>query len=180
MNALDLAIMALLAILLIRSYLRGLIREVASLGGLILALLVGIRFHPVAETFLTAAFGRSPYMAAVGFGLLFIVTIIIVSFVSGRLSKIVANGSLGGLDRFLGLCFGALKGCLIVITCIFLLTFMAGPSHPLVANSRFAPEALEAAEWILDNIPESLRRSLDEKRAQLDRRQLPEQKDKSE
>ena len=80
-----------------------------------------------------------------------------------------AKGSLGGLDRFLGLIFGALKGCLIAISCIFLLTFMAGPSHPLVANSRLAPEALEAAEWILDHLPEKLNKSLNERRAELDR-----------
>ena len=177
MNALDLAILALLAIILIRSYLRGLIREVASFGALILALVVGIRFHPEAEKFLAAAFGPTPYMAAVGFGLLFVVTILVVSLVSGRLSKIVANGSLGGLDRFLGLCFGALKGGLIVITCVFLFTFMAGPSHPLVANSRLTPEALEAAEWILNRLPDSLSKSLDEKRAQLDRH-LPGKRNK--
>ncbi len=178
MNALDLAVIALLAIILIRSYLRGLIREVASLGGIVLALLVGIRFHPGAEKFLVAAFGPSPYMAAVGFGLLFVVTLLVISLVSGRLSKIVSNGPLGGLDRLLGLCFGALKGCLIVITCIFLFTFMAGPSHPLVANSRITPEALEAAEWILNKLPQSLSKSLDEKRAQLNR-QLPGKRNKN-
>ena len=178
MNALDLAVIALLAIILIRSYLRGLIREVASLGGIVLALLVGIRFHPGAEKFLVAAFGPSPYMAAVGFGLLFVVTLLVISLVSGRLSRIVSNGPLGGLDRLLGLCFGALKGCLIAITCIFLFTFMAGPSHPLVANSRITPEALEAAEWILNKLPQSLSKSLDEKRAQLNR-QLPGKRNKN-
>ena len=169
MNILDLGILALLAVILIRSYLRGLIREVASLGGLILALLVGIRFHTQAEAFLEAALGPSRYMAAIGFGLLFLVTILIVSFASGRLSRMVAQGSLGGLDRFLGLLFGALKGGLIAISCVFLLTFMAGPSHPLLTNSRLAPEALEAAEWILDHLPEKLNKSLNERKAKLDR-----------
>lgn len=179
MNALDLAILALLAIILIRSYLRGLIREAASFGGLILSLLAGIRFYPEAETFLVAAFGPSAYMSAVGFGLLFIVTMLVVSFASGRLSRLVASGSLGGLDRLLGLCFGALKGGLIVITCVFLLTFLMGPTHRLVADSRLAPEALEAAEWILDRLPKSLQESLEEKRSLLDRK-LPGNLDKSE
>ncbi|MBW1713058.1 MAG: CvpA family protein [Deltaproteobacteria bacterium] len=168
MNILDMGIILLGVVVLVRSYFRGLVQEVASLGGLVLAVVVSLRYYSQAERFLQAAFGPAPYLAAVGFGLLFLATLVLVALISGRLTKLMAKGPLGGLDRLLGFCFGTLKAAFLAVLCVFVLTFLVGPSKPIVANSRLAPLALEAADWSLERLPKNLSKSLAEARAKID------------
>lgn len=168
MNELDIGIILLALVVLIRSYLRGLVQEVAALGGLILAVVVGLRFHDRAERYLEAAFGPAPWLSAAGFIILFLATLILVALISSKLAKVMAKGPMGGIDRLLGLCFGAVKAGVLVVLCVFLLTFIAGPQSPLLTQSRLAPRALAAADWVLDRLPKGLSRSLAESRRELE------------
>jgi membrane protein required for colicin V production len=167
LNALDIGLLLLAGVVLVRSYLRGLVQEVAALGGLVLAVVMGLRFHPEAERYLQSAFGPAPYLGIVGFAILFLATLLVVSLISGQLAKVVTKGPLSGVDRLLGLCFGMAKAGLLGILVVFILTFLAGPQAPLVSGSRLAPYALEAADWTLEQLPKGLSRSLAERRAEL-------------
>ena len=168
LNGLDIGIILLALVVLIRSYLRGLVQEVAALGGLVLAVVVGLRFHGRAERYLEAAFGPAPWLSAAGFIILFLATLILVALISSKLSKVMAKGPMGGIDRLLGLCFGAVKAAVLAVLCVFLLTFIAGPNSPLLTESRLAPRALTAADWVLERLPRGLSKSLAESRQELE------------
>lgn len=146
---------------MVRSAFRGFVQEVAALGGLILAIVVAMRFYGQAEAYLQAAFGPAPYLAVVGFVALFIATLLVVSLVSGRIAKSIAKGPLGGVDRLLGLIFGSGKAALICILAVYFVSYLAGPSSPLVANSRLVPLAIEGADRIIEQLPEGIKRPVD-------------------
>jgi len=168
MNALDIAIIIFILIFVIRGLTKGFVKEVASLGGFVLAILVGLRFYTPAASLLQEAFGPSRFMSAIGFGILFFATLFIISWIGSLLSKAVSSsGSLSGINRLLGLLFGAVKGGLLVVVCVFLLVHLLGTSHPLVTNSQLAPLALKGAEWGLKKLPKDLSKTLAEKRASI-------------
>jgi len=166
-NVLDIAIVVVALIVIARGYLRGMIREVASLGGLILGLVVGARFYTQAGRLLEQAFGPSEYLPLAGFALLFLVTWLLASIVGAQLSRIVASGPASDLNKALGLLLGAAKAVLVVVIGVVILSHALAPKSPILAKSRLAPLAWRAAEWGRNRLPESFQKSLAERKIQL-------------
>jgi len=166
-NILDIAIVVVALIIIVRGYLRGMIREVASLGGLVLGLIIGARFYTQAGRLLEQAFGPSEYLPLAGFALLFLVTWLLASIIGAQVSRIVASGPASDLNKALGLILGAAKAVLVVVIGVVILSQALTPKSPLLAKSRLAPLAWRAADWGRGQLPESFQKSLAERKDQL-------------
>jgi membrane protein required for colicin V production len=93
---------------------RGLVHEVFSLAGWIMAFLVGNLFAaPLAE--LLPAAMRPELRVVVAFVLLFVGTLVIAALMAALITRFVTVSVLHSLNRWLGALFGLLRGLLIVI-----------------------------------------------------------------
>src|SRR5690606_33326031 len=82
---------------------------------------------------------------------LFLVTLIIVSFVTIRLSDVVLDSRIGALDRTLGFVFGAARGLLLVVVAVLFFNWFvpdAGSQPTWIATAKSKP--------LLDAIGEQL------------------------
>ncbi len=156
MAILDIVIIAVGLFFIVRGYLHGFVRGVASLGGLVLAVAVGIRYQPYAQKMLDEAFGPSLSNFFVAFFVLFLVTLILVALLGLVIMKLISVSPLGNLDKVLGLLVGAVKAWLVTMLGVFLLVSVAGSDHTLVAQSKVAPYAISAAGWTLGHLPEGI------------------------
>lgn len=180
MAPLDIFIIVIGLFLLVRGYLHGFVRGIASLGGLVLAVLVAIRFQPMAQDLLDQSFGPSPYHFLAAFVVLFVTTFVAVAIIGIILMKLISISPLGGIDRVLGILLGGLKAAVVIMLTVFLLAYFLGPSHPLVAKSRAAPYAIQMAGWCLGHLPEGVSSALSQAKDMLDQNRPQPRKDKSE
>ncbi len=173
MNYLDGILIIFLAYAAFRGFKNGLIKEVLGIAGLILAVLLGFNLITPASEFITTQWGLDgetvPYLA---FGLVFIITLVVVSVISFVLDKIVKLVFLSVPNRIFGCVFSSLKmGIILSIALIFLSGFNfpnrdvrdASLTYPYVLS--IAPLAYDAVAKIIpgvSNYKETVERTLEE------------------
>lgn len=175
LNWADWTIIAIVGISCVISLLRGFVKEAVSLASWVAASFIAIAFHER----LAAVFARwisTPSIRTVlAFAALFVLTLLIGAIVNWLVHQMVAGAGLSGLDRLLGMVFGAVRGLLIVLALVVFLP-MALPEmrqDHWWHQSRFIPFFESGEHWARASFPEALgwSRSLSE-RAQLAREQL--------
>ena len=113
-NALDIGIAVLVLISAVLAYVRGLVHEVLSVAGwigAIFATFYGFPFlQPYARQLITI-----DIVADFGAGIvIFVLSLVILSLMTRRISTKVKESPLNAVDRSLGFLFGLLRGALIV------------------------------------------------------------------
>jgi membrane protein required for colicin V production len=99
--------------------------------------------------------GASPWVDPVAFGVVFVLTLIVLMIVSRWVGALVRNSAIGGLDRTLGLVFGLARGAALII----LAYIGSGMVVPLdrwpepVLDARTLPLAYEGALWAVQKLP---------------------------
>jgi membrane protein required for colicin V production len=115
MNTLDLIILMPIVFGFIFGLFKGLIKELASLAAIVLGIYGAKLFAPIVSDFLVSKFAFSIKTSLpIAYLILFISIAILLLFISRILDKLFDSISLGGLNKFLGGLFGALKYALIV------------------------------------------------------------------
>lgn len=125
----DIIVLAVLLISAVIAFLRGFIREVLTIlgvvGGLAAAYFGGPHFLPYMESWLGITedgepqhlFGVVPYTLLadiLSYGSIFIVVVIFLSVVSHFLAEAVKSIGLGAIDRTFGVIFGLLRGAILL------------------------------------------------------------------
>ena len=167
MNVLDFILLTLLAIALIRGLMRGAIRQLASLFGIVAAFVVAshlyLRLIPVLGRLLPTV----PYPELISYLTIFTLTwliIILLSLLLARLSRITL---MGWADRILGGAFGLFKGAVAAVVLVAILTlFLSGKSR-LLTGSLLAPYIQSAGYYLVQLTPKDLRETYKKKRATL-------------
>lgn len=126
MTALDIFVFILIIGGAAIGFVRGLVHEVISLFGWVVAIVMLKLFHTQLTKGLDGVFGSTPAAAAViAFALLFVPTFVLVKLVARSIGgRTRRSAILGPFDRTLGGGFGALKG-LLGATLFFLVANLA-------------------------------------------------------
>lgn len=157
MNSLDIAILIIVAISALIALSRGLIKEVLSIIGWVLAIIAVIYLMPILTPFAEKYIDNDSAAAvATASGiviLFFIIWIILTSKIIGSIRK----SKLSGLDRVLGLFFGIFRACLLVILVYILINWMVPKENQakVMQESKYFNIAGSFAKPIEDLIPES-------------------------
>jgi len=115
MSILDLFIIIPIVLGFVFGLFKGLIRELFSLAAIVLGVFGARLFEPQVTTFLLSTFDMQTGVAqAVSYLILFVVIVVLLLVIAKILDKLFSAIALGGLNKFLGALFGALKMALIV------------------------------------------------------------------
>ena len=140
---------------------RGLVREVISLAGWVIAFLAANLFAaPLAET-LPASISRPELRVLAAFVAVFLFTLVITTLAGLLLSRIAKAAGLGGLDRALGALFGVARGLLIVLAFALLAGLTSLPRQSAwsgsICGAYLARAALALKLWLPPAFAQRLR-----------------------
>ncbi|MGP1939355.1 MAG: CvpA family protein [Arsenophonus sp. ET-DL9-MAG3] len=120
MVLIDYVIIAIISFSTLISSIRGFVREVLSLIVWGCAFIIAAQFYPYLAIYLTI-FNNIIIRNGIAILILFIVILIIGTVVNHVISSLIERTKLSGIDRLLGVCFGLLRGILIVLIILFFL-----------------------------------------------------------
>lgn len=152
MTWLDYAVFGVIAVSMLLAAWRGLVREVISLAGWVIAFLAASLFAGPLSEVLPASIPTPELRAVVAFIGVFIGALVVSTLFGLLLSKIVHAVGLGGLDRALGTLFGLARGLLIVLAFALLSGLTALPLQPAwrdsLTGTLLARIALGLKPWL--------------------------------
>lgn len=156
MTWLDYAVTGVFAASLILGAWRGLVREVISILGWVIAFLAANLLAGPIGPAMPQAIPTPELRVAAAYIAVFIGSLILTSLIGLLLSKIVKAAGLGGVDRLLGAAFGAARGLLIVLAAALLAGLTRAPSQPFWRDSASGPLLAEAALALKPLLPQTL------------------------
>jgi len=160
MNLLDLILALLIAWFAISGIVRGLVRQLFSLGGLVAGHLLGIRFYAFVQGKLGLSF---QYAEVVGYAVVFLAAYLAIRLIGGLIEDRVRKSKLSGSDRLAGMAAGLVKGALFSILIVFLLVILLPRDARLLRESKAAPVAMAAGKWLPAAFPDRFAESFREK-----------------
>lgn len=115
MNYIDIIIIIILALAMVRGFINGFVKEVASLAALILGIWGAIKFSSFTAAKLYDYFDMTgKYVGIISFIITFLIIVIVIHFIGMLVDKLMEAVALGFVNRLLGIGFGLLKSVLIM------------------------------------------------------------------
>lgn len=164
MNYFDLGVIAIVGLSALLSFYRGLVREILSLGGWMVATIVTLKYLDPATHFMKQEVKSEALAIAVAAIGLFILTLVGITIVTSLIMKFLKPGDkVGLLDNLGGLAFGIARGALIVGIGFIILTklFTDEKDYPkMVQHALTRPYVEQAAAWVSNLSPEYLEKAI--------------------
>ena len=130
MGWVDIALLTVLALSSVLGLWRGLVYEVLSLAGWIVAFLMAQAYATEAAALLPMGDAAPALRLAAGFALVFIAVAFAGGFVAWVIKKLVASVGLRPVDRLLGGVFGVARGALILLAITVVVSMTSWHSDP--------------------------------------------------
>lgn len=154
LSGLDWLIIVVLIVGLIRGYMIGAVRQVASLLGLVVAFFFSVEFMGIVGSSIVAALGLSQSLAPLaGFTVIFLGIWVLFLILSRLVERLVDTLSLTPLNRAAGSAVGAFKAALLLSLLFLVLTGLEVPDERTRKQSalyypvaRLLPVTIEATE----------------------------------
>jgi membrane protein required for colicin V production len=161
MTVVDVVIIFVILLSTFFSLMRGFVKEAISLASWLIAIWVAVTFAPRLAAALPSSIESEAVRQAVGFGVLFVLTLMIGSLVNFLISGVVKKTGLSGADRVFGLLFGFLRGGLIVLVFVVVGGMTPLPEQDWWQDSGLLERFERVAVELQDYLPQDMRMTFD-------------------
>ncbi|MBB5317994.1 CvpA family protein [Tunturibacter empetritectus] len=166
MNLFDWFLIAILAYSTIVAFFRGIIRELFSLGGLIVGILIASWNYNRLAIYLQRLIATPSIAEMVSFFLLVIGVMVLSALLGRALNRTAHAIGLGFFDRILGAVFGFARGCLLGVAILMAIAAFS-PHPPWIKNSQLSSYFLAGAHAVSFVVPHDLQQRILDGAAQL-------------
>ncbi len=157
MQWVDWAILIIISISAGISLIRGFMREALSLAGWIVAFFVAKGFYQEFSSLLIEYIETPSLRYGVAWATLFLLTLTAAGLINYIIGQVVDKAGLSGMDRIMGMAFGALRGVLIVsLAVISLRAFTPVEQDPWWRQSQLIPHVEIMGNWFYDHFKNSM------------------------
>jgi membrane protein required for colicin V production len=156
MTVVDVVVIFVIFLSALFSLLRGFVKEAISLATWIIAIWLAATFAPQLADALPSNIESEAVRQAIGFGVLFVLTLMVGALVNMLVSQVVKKTGLSGADRVFGVVFGILRGGLIIIVFVVIGGMTPLPETEWWQSSTLLQWFESSAIVIQEYIPEDL------------------------
>ena len=153
LDGLLIAIMLMSAVL---AMIRGFVREVLSIASWVAAAASAFLFYGQVLPYAKQYIANEQIALGASVATVFLLTLIVVSYITMRISDFVLDSRIGALDRSLGFVFGAARGLLLVVVAmLFFNWFVPEPKQPQwIITAKSKPMLNTIGEQLIAALPE--------------------------
>ena len=153
---LDVLLIVVMLISGLLAMIRGFMREVLSIAAWGIAAAAAIFLSPRITPLVQGYVSSDKIAQAVAIGGVFLVTLLIVSIITVRLSDMVLDSRVGALDRTMGFLFGLGRGLIIVVVAFLFFAWLvpdrSQPDWVRGAKSRVVLQG--TGHWLMSMLPD--------------------------
>ena len=156
LTLLDIGLLVVMLISGILAMVRGFMREILSIAAWLIAAVVTLYGYARIEVFVREYVSNDLLAKGIAIGGLFLITLLIVSLFTVKISDLVLDSRVGALDRSLGFIFGLARGLIImVVAFLFFSWLVPAKSQPdWVTNARSRVVLQATGDWLLSILPD--------------------------
>ncbi|MBB3235243.1 CvpA family protein [Phyllobacterium endophyticum] len=134
---------------------RGFSREVLSVVSWAAAAAAAYLFYKPVIPFLTPYISNDTIAQIAAAGLVFVVTLIVVSVITMKIADFIIDSRIGALDRTLGFLFGAARGILLVVVAMLFFNWLVPENQPSwVGQAKSKPMIDQLGTKLIGLLPE--------------------------
>lgn len=155
-SVLDLAVLGVVLISALLAAVRGFTREVLAIVAWVTAAAAAWYLHPMLLPHVKPYISNATVALVAAIGAIFILTLIVVSIITVKISDMILDSRIGALDRTLGFVFGAARGLLIcVIGWVFFAWLVQGKMPDWAAQARSKPLLENSGNQLMAMLPDN-------------------------
>lgn len=159
-NWADYVIIAIVAISVLISLIRGFVREVLSLATWIVALLLAFKFCGKLAVVFAPYTQNASLRLAVSFAILFLIVLILGGLIGYLIGVLISKAKLGFIDRTLGMIFGIARGILVIAVLLLLITMSSsGKPDAWWTQSYLIPHFQGMVKWMHGFLPQEIEKA---------------------
>jgi len=149
MTPFDIAVIVILALCLVYSVFRGLVKEIFSLLAVVGGFFIALNYQDKLGESLAGVIRDATLASALGFGILFVAAMVGITLV-GKLIRTLLHSAPGfsTADRLLGGAVGLLKGLILILILFYPFRFFPDLGKELTRDSLFEPYIREASAYV--------------------------------
>ena len=146
MNPFDILMVTILSYGVIRGVFRGLVRELASIVGVLGGFYAAYTYYPHVAKLISPWVTNLAYRNILSYLVLFSVVVIIVGILAVVIKYLLNIAYLGWVDRVCGALFGGVKSILVICVFFIVLTAFLPKGSPFIKNSVLSPHVATVSE----------------------------------
>lgn len=136
---------------------RGFMREIFAIASWVIAAVVTLYAYPHALPYAKQYISQDTIAMAVSIGGVFLLTLLIVSIITVRISDAILDSRIGALDRTLGFLFGLARGFLIMVVAFLFFNWLAQNEQgqpEWIRDARSKVVLQSAGDWLISVLPD--------------------------
>lgn len=157
MNTVDIAVGVVLLISGVFALVRGFVHEILAAAGWVLAPLAAfwaVRRVPAVHDLAHKVVDKDLYADILGGAVVFLIVLIIMSFITHAVARRVQRSALGSTDRALGFAFGLVRGLVLCSLAFMVESYLISPQPDVVEQAKSKPLIEKGADVIRALVPE--------------------------
>ena len=159
---LDGVVVAVIFISAVLAMFRGFVREVLSIAAWVVAAILAYAFYEDLVPYVLQYVDNRSLAVGISAGGIFLVSLIVVSLITMKISDFVMDSPVGSLDRLIGFIFGAARGLLLVVVAVIFFNWLVDEtSRPQwVTTAASYPQLSQLGQDLLAAIPDDPERAI--------------------
>ncbi|QJP13323.1 CvpA family protein [Starkeya sp. ORNL1] len=157
MTLLDIILLAVMLVSGLLAMVRGFMREIFAIASWVIAAVVTLYAYPHALPYAKQYISQDTLAMAVSIGGVFLLTLLIVSIITVRISDAILDSRIGALDRTLGFLFGLARGFLIMVVAFLFFNWLAQNEQgqpEWIRDARSKVVLQSAGDWLISVLPD--------------------------
>ena len=161
-SPLDGILLVVMLISAVLAMIRGFVREVLSIASWVIAAIAALTLYGYVQPFAKQYISNDMVALAASGAAVFLVTLVIVSYITMRISDFVLDSRIGALDRSLGFVFGAARGLLLMVVAMLFFTWLIPVDRQpdWIAGAKSRPLLLSLGDELISALPDDPEQTL--------------------
>ena len=159
-SLLDIIVLVVVLVSALLAMMRGFVREVLTLVSWAAAAAAAYLLYrlplPLAKSFLSNTTAATIVSAAA----IFLLALIVISFLSMKVADLVLDSRVGAVDRGLGFFYGSARGLLLMVVAQAFFLWLAQTTPAWMAQAKSKPVLESLGNQLMDALPQDLEASL--------------------